>query len=377
MNVERGSIWIFGGGVVLLIALSIAGPLFLERWFAEKKSEKKDSSLALLTPPERRPWIEITNAHIFLLKNEGDEKTLLTNGDELEAGARIVSDATGRAIVHFADGSLARVGADTEFILETGSYDESKKTLTVAMQLVNGRIWSRIIELATPASLWEIKTANAVAVVRGTAFGIEYKNGISRVIGSENKVTVIPIDPKTNKRLEEAAVIITPGTFVEVTKDGASPIRNTPQEIKEDDWIKEAQENTKQQAAPEAKRPVITPNPVTRVPAEKLTIEMALQTKTMREGEAKTLHATALMSDGTKRDVSDRVTWRVIGAIGTLSSDGVFTPKLIGTQAEFGSAIGSIVAIFKTEDGKELVATTPTFEVKASFEDTNDLDLRG
>lgn len=359
---------------MLLVALSIAGPLFLERWFSKKPEKKESSSLALLTPPEKRPWIEIVNADVFLLADAERKKIRsLESGDKLDAGMIIATDATGRAIIHFQDGSIARIDRNTEFVLETATYDLSHKTLMVAMKLASGRIWSRIVDLATPASLWEIKTTNAVAVVRGTAFGIEYIDGVSRVIGSEDKVTVIPIDPKTNKRVEEEAVVITPDTYVEITKKGISPIRKTPREIKEADWMQEEKQSDKPKAT--EVKPIATPRTISRVTAKELVVEIDLQSKTIRENEKKALRAIAIMSDGTKRDVSNRVTWRVIGSIGSVSSDGVFAPQLIGTQAEFGSAVGSIVATFTTEDGQELIGTTPTFDVQATPQE--ELDLQG
>lgn len=406
MEAPRGMVWILGGGIALVL-LSVAGPLLFERWFPKKN----DASLALLVPSEEsreHPWIEILNANVSEHR-EGETPRLLASGDELHTGMIIAADQTGRAIIHFQNGSIARIDRDTQFTLETGTYEKSDKTLIVTMTLASGRIWSRIAELATPASLWEIKTANAVAVVRGTAFGIEYENGVSRVIGAENEVTVIPIDPKTKKRVETAAVIVKPDTFVEVTKDGATPVRPAPSEIKEADWMKEtraSQQNEKDPVLPALLpaspsvggnrgepagariqklngteiKPIATPNRIANVIAKELRIEIDLSSKTMREGEKKALRAIVIMSDGAKRDVSDRVTWKVIGAIGSIANN-TFTPKLIGTQAEFGSAIGSLAAVFKTEDGRELIATTPAFEVRApaseEFENTDNLDLRG
>ena len=49
-----------------------------------------------------------------------------------------------------------------------------------------GQAWSKIISLATPDSVWEVRTSTAVATVRGTAFGMGTDG--NPVIGSENKV---------------------------------------------------------------------------------------------------------------------------------------------------------------------------------------------
>lgn len=418
-----GVIALLGGGIVATIAPSDTDPA--------------DNAEGVAFAGPAQAWIEVMSAEVFLLTEEGGVvQHMLQSGDELNAGAVIATDTAGRAIVHFPDGSLARIDGDTEFILEVGDYNQSDETLTVAITLSSGRIWSSIVELVTPVSLWEVKTANAVAVVRGTAFGTEYINGASRVIGSENAVAVIPIDPVTNKRVEEAAVVITPEKFVEITKEGVAPIRDIPEEIKEATWVKQAKEadaalpkvkeERREQSEQkfrrfeeerekaiellkkederfekaEEKTDALTdelfnelehreePRKIEAVPApsvrnnriiaEKLVIEVGGITKTIREGEQKKLRAFSVMSDGARHEVTDRVRWRVIGAIGTVKPDGVFTPKLIGTQAEFGSAVGSITATLKTDDGRELLGTTPTFEVKAAtFENTDNLELRG
>lgn len=370
------------GAGLLLVVLSIAGPLFFERWFPKKD----EASLALLIPSEEnagRPWIEILTPTVSA-RREGKTPYPLASGDELDSDMMIAADRTGNANIHFQDGSIARIDHDTEFALEAGTYAKSDRTLVVTMTLTSGRIWSRIMELATPASLWEVKTANAVAVVRGTAFGVEYENGKSRVIGVENEVTVIPLDPKTKKRVETAAVIVRPDTFVEITKEGATPVRPTPSELKEADWMKDMPAIKQKRPIPKQNetgiKPIDTQIRTTAITAKELRIEIDLSSKVIREGDKKTLRAIATMSDGTERDVSDRVTWSVMGAIGTITNN-TFVPRLIGTQAEFGSAVGSLAVVFKTDDGKELLATTPAFEVKASvpeeIKNTDNLDLRG
>ena len=82
-----------------------------------------------------------------------------------------------------------------------------------------GRLWSKIFELATPDSIWEIKTATAVATVRGTAFGVEVSDGKAGFIGSQNNVEVSPIDPETKRIIKEAKAVITSGDVLEVTKE--------------------------------------------------------------------------------------------------------------------------------------------------------------
>ncbi|TSC88798.1 MAG: periplasmic protein [Parcubacteria group bacterium Gr01-1014_3] len=165
-----------------------------------------------------RPWVDIIASKVFLLNTkDGVEIRELNTGDELLPNMRIKTDATGLAEIHFADGSVARLDSNTELILEDGRYDIENQSLVVRINLLLGRVWSKVVGLSTPESAWEVKTSNAVATVRGTAFGMEFTDGISSVIGSENQVAVTPIDPDTKKAIKEAEVLITAEKFVEIS----------------------------------------------------------------------------------------------------------------------------------------------------------------
>ena len=58
--------------------------------------------------------------------------------------------------------------------MEAGDFEEKTNKLNVRLNLLWGRVWSKVITVLTPESAWEVKTTSAVAVVRGTAFGVEY-----------------------------------------------------------------------------------------------------------------------------------------------------------------------------------------------------------
>ena len=108
--------------------------------------------------------------------------------------------------------------------MEESSFNANSGKLIVRINLVLGRAWSKIISLATPDSVWEVRTSTAVATVRGTAFGMEYADGKSTVIGSENKVAVNAVDPETKKALKQEEVLIEAGKFVEIKKELAGQV---------------------------------------------------------------------------------------------------------------------------------------------------------
>ncbi len=174
-----------------------------------------------------RPWVDVLSPKAFLMDAQNNEPLReLVTGDELTAGARVKTDTSGLIEIHLADGSVLRLDSNTELVLEDGQYNSENQSLIVRVNLLFGRVWSKVVGLATPESVWEIKTSNAVATVRGTAFGVEFIDGVSNVIGSENQVAVAPIDPTTNKAIAEAEVLVGPEKFVEIRPEKIRKIRD-------------------------------------------------------------------------------------------------------------------------------------------------------
>ncbi len=151
-----------------------------------------------------RPWIEVINGKVRIKAEDGWQE--LQTGDEISNGSVISTDSTGLADIHMPDGSSVQLDSDSEITFEQADYIEDSDSLKVKIQLAAGRVWSKIIELATPESYWEVKTNNAVASVRGTAFGMEYNDEETQIIGSENTVEVEALDESTGESLGRAPV---------------------------------------------------------------------------------------------------------------------------------------------------------------------------
>src|SRR3989344_1994972 len=167
-----------------------------------------------------KPWIEVAVQGVFeLAEDQKTEKRELFTGDELENGAVVGVREGALANIYFPDGSVARLDSGTRLVVESGDFDEKSDKLNVRLNLLWGRVWSKVITVLTPESVWEVKTTNAVAVVRGTAFGVEYiEEGKSNVVGYENKVEVKLIDPETKKIMPAVAMIVEAKKSLEVTK---------------------------------------------------------------------------------------------------------------------------------------------------------------
>lgn len=200
-----------------------------------------------------KPWIEVVSASSTLFDSEGKVTRELFTGDELEPGSIIGTDKNGLANIYFPDGSVARLDSNTKMTLEIGNYDADSRTLMVRIQLASGKIWSKILKLATPGSFWEVKTSNTVAAVRGTAFGVAFQSGKTRIITAENKVAVKPLDVGTGEPILEKATLVSQGQFLEITPllikqiqtdksitDLSAKVQVAPAYVLDEVWVKRA-----------------------------------------------------------------------------------------------------------------------------------------
>lgn len=247
--------------IITLLGLLIVGGLF----FIFKKQSDNENLINKVPNAEttiKTAWVEVERGTLFL-KLPGQSKEL-KSGDEIESGASLETGKNSSALIHFPDGSILSLDKETSIQITNLQFETANKTLTAKVALSVGRVWSKVVSLATPESEWEVKTSNTVATVRGTAFGMGFKNGTSWVNTSENKVAVAPLDPEINEKIVEAEIIIEEKKYVELadinikelvsirekaTSSESSfkeqrdffekKIADVPKIISEDSWVKE------------------------------------------------------------------------------------------------------------------------------------------
>lgn len=210
----------------------------------------KEDQPALQTE-ENKPWIEVIRPRVTAYKERtGGESHAVRNGDELETGNMVETDANGLANIHFPDGSLLRLDSATKMVLDQAEFRRQNQEARTKIFLFSGKVWSKVLALVTPASLWEVKTSNAVATVRGTAFGVAATSGAIRIIGSEDTVSVQAVDPKTGEILKQETAV-TPDTFVQIKEEDIPLIKEeklllvskkATEQMLADPWVKNAKE---------------------------------------------------------------------------------------------------------------------------------------
>ncbi len=93
------------------------------------------------------------------------------DGQALAQGDLVRTGPDGIAEITYFDGSLTRLGPDTEFTIEElSSLDNDAKSKRIKGSHDRGRTWNRVEKLADSASRFEIETPVATAAARGTVF---------------------------------------------------------------------------------------------------------------------------------------------------------------------------------------------------------------
>ncbi|MBP6855954.1 MAG: FecR domain-containing protein [Candidatus Pacebacteria bacterium] len=202
--------WIFLAIVVVIIVVGVLWRVAVHAPSTEK-----------IAIPITMPWVEVESPGVRAL---GQEERVLETGDVLSVGDEITTDATGVATIYFPDGSRAHINANTTLALTQASYNSADGTLVARLFLKAGTVWSKIIGLATPSSVWEVTTDTTVAAVRGTAFGVERTKTQSRIIGFENTVSVFARDKVAKKLLDVAPATVASGTVFEIADTDVSAI---------------------------------------------------------------------------------------------------------------------------------------------------------
>lgn len=159
-----------------------------------------------------------------------------SDGDPLDVGDTVRTDAVGFGQVFHADGSLTRVDVDSEVTVT--ALDSTATRVDADITLDVGRVWNRIGE--DPDARYEVTTDVGTAAVRGTAFDVDCREDVRdggclfAVYGGEVEVAPTADDP----------VVLVAYEYVFVAADGTiaeqgeiAPDLTTPAFL-DGDWVR-------------------------------------------------------------------------------------------------------------------------------------------
>jgi len=184
------------------------------------------------------PFLVTSLQHDVFLTRETNKKPVDKDVTAYR-GDSITTSITGRALLEFNSKVVTIVDRNSEFTIEENSNNGDK----TALRLQSGSLWSRIEKSFEQGEYHEIETANAVATVRGTSFGVSYDGIQTVVMVHENVVTIFQVDEITRERILETAVDIPAGKKAIVTNDGIVVLDTTVSD-RTSDWY---QFNTKKE----------------------------------------------------------------------------------------------------------------------------------
>jgi hypothetical protein len=135
-----------------------------------------------------------------------------TKGAEYVSGTRLKTGAGAWARIKYADGSLAEIKANSEIVIKASVRPREKPNGVV---LFFGRVWAKVTKSKEGETAFEVRSANAVAGVRGTEFetGVA-SDGTVKIRVSEGRVAVQGED-------EESTADVGAGTSVQSDHEGS------------------------------------------------------------------------------------------------------------------------------------------------------------
>jgi|GEM_PF-870269 len=95
------------------------------------------------------------------------------NGQTLVVGDTVKTLANAHALITYFEGSTTEIEPDSEFVIQKLDKDPAGIKTEISGKLVVGNTWSKVVRLLDPSSHFDIETPSAVAVVRGTEFGVQ------------------------------------------------------------------------------------------------------------------------------------------------------------------------------------------------------------
>lgn len=113
---------------------------------------------------------------------EGKALARVKRNQELVAGVVVKTGDGARAELTFPDGSVVRVGPNTELKIDGAAFDGKSKEVKVEATLVGGQAWAKVAKLVGDESQFNLKTNNAVAGVRGTVFRVNVDRDEATVV---------------------------------------------------------------------------------------------------------------------------------------------------------------------------------------------------
>lgn len=174
-----------------------------------------------------RPTVVVVKADVSIKLPGATAFSAVSDTARVSEGTEIKTSVDGMARLEYPNGTVTSIDGDT--VVKITALDETGGQSRLS--LLGGSILSKIERILGTGEYYEVETENVVASVRGTIFGTEYRDRVSRVYGIENTVKVRTRDPKVGKPIEGSEIDVKNGEKASVSSaDVLAGIRSVKKE---------------------------------------------------------------------------------------------------------------------------------------------------
>lgn len=138
--------------------------------------------LAAAPAPAAKPGFLVTwsQGRVEVSGDRGQTWRPLARGDRVDPRGQVRTGEAARVELVGGDGSRVRVGASGHLEIDRAASAPGRRT--IGLRLWAGRLWARVTKAQGPRSSFEVRTAHAIAGVRGTAFAVVARADLSAVV---------------------------------------------------------------------------------------------------------------------------------------------------------------------------------------------------
>ncbi len=229
--------------------LIVVGIIYLvfSGWLVPQKASTQNSP-ATITPLQ---------SQVSIKESPNAQAKVIEKPVSIVPVSTISTSASGRALIESGYGHSTILDSDSMLTISQHE-DEGRKTV---LSLLSGATWSRIQKVFEKGEFYEIQTHNTVAAVRGTSFGVQYRNNISTLFVTEGKVVFAALD-ESGKAVAGTEVVVSAGEKAHRNGNQKIIVEAITKEDKNSDWYKYNNSAT----SPSLKIENTTPPPATSKP---------------------------------------------------------------------------------------------------------------
>lgn len=259
-------------GIILVCILAI----IFGFWKFNKKPELKPV-VTESTQIEENIAVTPLQPTVSITKATTTDFIEIKNQTKTSVGSKIKTGSSGRALIESSSLHQTLVDYNSEITVS----DDSKNEKKTKIALVGGAVWARLSKVFDSGEYYEIKTGNAVATVRGTSFGVWYRNNFTTVIVTEGSIFLSSIDRNTGEIIKGTETVVEAGKKASVDETGRIFVSIITSTDKKEPWYiyNNPDEKPKTTATPTQTTPTpLTPGATTPTPVTTPTPTPTIQT---------------------------------------------------------------------------------------------------